>query len=160
MTNFLPDSNGSTKRPDVINVLGLLTFANTGLFILVYGISMLGMIGVQQMPLSEFNAFFQEGAMKMLPEQDRAMLDVLVPVLHRHGAALMGIYLLRTVLRLAGAIGIWRGRKKGFYLYAGAQLLGIFAPHIFLPWQFLGVAGPLLAVAVTAIYGKQLSRLG
>ncbi|HRH38858.1 MAG TPA: hypothetical protein PK760_10960 [Flavobacteriales bacterium] len=157
--HFLPDENGNTKRPDAINVLGLLTFVNTGLFIVIYGIGLLGMLAVQQMSLTDFQALFQEGAFTMMPEESRAMIDVIVPVLYYHGAALMGIYMMRTVLRLIGAIGIWRGKKKGFYLYAGAQLIGLFAPHIILPWQFLGFMGPLLTVAVTATYGRHIKRM-
>ena len=38
-THFLPDEAGETKRPDLISALGLLTFINTGIFILVYGIT-------------------------------------------------------------------------------------------------------------------------
>lgn len=156
---FLPDTSGSTKRPDVLTVLGILTFINTGLFTLIYGIGLLGMLQVQQMPYADFLAIFQEGAMKFMPEEDVELLELVIPVLHASGAALMGIYLLRTVLRLLGAIGIWRGRKTGFYLYSAAQLLGIFAPHLILPWELLGVAGPVLTVAVTALYGSQLKRL-
>jgi hypothetical protein len=157
--SFVPDAQGSTARPQSLQVLGILTFINAGLFILIYALGALGMMGLQQMPLDEVKQVFDEGAAQYLPENDRSLLDQLVPLLHAHGAALMGIFLLRTVLRLIGAIGIWRGRRAGFHLYAAAQLLGIFAPHLILPWAFLGVGGPLLAVAMTAMYGSQLKRL-
>ena len=61
-TQFLPDANGSTKRPDVLTVLGILTFINAGLFILIYGIGALGMLQVQQLPLADFEAIFQRVA--------------------------------------------------------------------------------------------------
>jgi hypothetical protein len=54
---------------------------------------------------------------------------------------------------------MWRGKAVGFQLYAGAQLIGIFAPHLILPWAYLGVGGPLLAVGMTALYGTKLKRL-
>ncbi len=158
-THFLPDANGSTKRPDVITVLGILTFLNAGLFILIYGIGALGMLQVQQMPLADFEAIFQQGAMQYMSAEDNALLERFIPILYNNGALLMLIYLLRTALRLVGAIGIWRGRKVGFHVYAAAQLLGIFAPHLILPWEMLGVAGPIMTVVVTAAYGSQLKRL-
>ena len=158
-THFLPDANGSTKRPDVISVLGILTFLNAGLFILIYGIGALGMLQVRQMPLADFEAIFQQGAMQYMSAEDNALLERFIPILYNSGALLMLIYLLRTALRLVGAIGLWRGRKTGFYVYAAAQLLGIFAPHLILPWEMLGVAGPIMTVVVTAVYGSQLKRL-
>ncbi|MBL7952750.1 MAG: hypothetical protein JNM62_13645 [Flavobacteriales bacterium] len=156
---FLPDESGSTKRPDVISVLGLLTFINTGFFSLIYLIGMFGMMAVQQMPMDEFMQLLHDGAGKYMQEEQMFMLDEIAHVMHSSGVALMLVYLLRSLLRLVGAIGIWRGRKSGFYLYAGAQLVGLFAPHIFLPWSLLGVFGPLMTVAVTATYGSQLKRL-
>lgn len=156
---FLPDGNGSTKRPDVISVLGLLTFINTGLFILLYGLFVLGMMMVSKMPEAEFAKILHEAAGQYMPEDAMFSLDELARTLHSNGVLLMVIYFVRTIVRLIGAIGIWRGKKSGFYIYAAAQLLGLFAPHFILPWSFLGVFGPLLTVAITAIYGSQLKRL-
>ncbi|MBK8226704.1 MAG: hypothetical protein IPK70_05960 [Flavobacteriales bacterium] len=156
---FLPDESGSVERPGLIAGLGIATFINTGLFTLVYGVGILGMLAVQQMPFDEFNGLFDD-ARTMLGDEDPDSFDAMIAILHGHGPALMGVFFLRTVLRLVGAIGIWRGRRNGFYLYAGAQLLGIFAPHLYLPWDMLGVFGPLMAVGITAAYGSQLKRLG
>ncbi|HRD54158.1 MAG TPA: hypothetical protein PKY96_16085 [Flavobacteriales bacterium] len=157
-SHFLPDEQGSTERPGLIFGLGIFTFINTGLFTLAYGLGILGMLAMQQMPLEEVSGLFDE-ARSLMPDGDTEQLDAIIPILHAHGALLMGILFARTVLRLIGAIGIWRGRKRGFYLYAAAQLVGIFAPHLVLPWSMLGVMGPLLAVATTAAYGSQLKRL-
>lgn len=159
-THFLPDASGSTKRPDVISVLGLLTFINCGLFIIVYLFGMIGMMAVGKMPLDEFITLMEEaGASYMLQEEQQTMLAEMAAILHASGATLMLIFLLRTVARLYGAIGIWRGRTQGFYIYAGAQLVGLFVPFLVLPLSFLGVFGPLMTVAVTALYGSQLKRL-
>lgn len=158
-THFLPDESGSTKRPDVISVLGILTFINTGVFIFIYLFGMLGMGAVAQMPVEEFTQLVREGAGKYMQEEQLFMLDEMVVVLHSSGVLLMGIYLVRTIVRFVGTIGIWRGRKVGFYIYAGAQLIGLFIPHLILPWSMLGVFGPLMTVAITAIYGSQLKRL-
>lgn len=154
---FLPDGSGSVDRPGLIAGLGIATFINTGLFTLIYGLGVLGILAVQQMPFDEFNALFDD-ARAMLGDEDPDRFDTMVAILHAHGSALMGVFFLRTVLRLVGAIGMWRGRRNGFYVYAAAQLLGIFAPHLFLPWSMLGDFGPLMAVGMTAAYGSQLKR--
>lgn len=159
-THFLPDDQGNTARPPLIGTLGVLTFINCGLFIVVYGLGALAMLAVQSMPLDEYREMM-ESQMAAMPfvEGQEAMVRHVAELLHRSGALLMLIMLVRTVVRLYGAIGIWKGRRTGFHIYAAAQLLGIFAPHIVLPWTMLGVGGPLMTVAMTALYGTQLKRL-
>jgi hypothetical protein len=157
-THFLPDEHGNTKRPDLIAALGVLTFINTGSFLLIYAIGALGMLAVSQLPYAEFQDMVREGASWMEADQFDAMEPVLA-ILHEQGAALMCLYWLRTLIRLIGAIGIWRGRSTGFHVYAAAQLGGIFLPHLILPWALLGVGGPLVTIAVTALYGSRYKRL-
>ncbi|TXI76824.1 MAG: hypothetical protein E6Q44_14830 [Flavobacteriales bacterium] len=158
-TEFLPDENGSTKRPDLISGLGVLTFVNTGLFLLLYGLMLLAMLGARQMPEDEFIALFTGSASQYVSGDELAQVEAIVRIFHANGVLLMLIYLARTVGRLVGAIGMWRGRRSGFSIYAVAQLVGLFAPHFILPWSMLGVFGPLLAVAMTAAYGSQLKRM-
>ena len=53
----LQEENGpssSAKRPDLISALGVLTFVNTGAFILIYGIGALGMLQVRALPFEQF----------------------------------------------------------------------------------------------------------
>ncbi len=157
-STFLPDEQGSTERPGLIFGLGIFSFVNTGLFLLVYGIGIVGMLALQQMPLEEVSGMFDE-ARSFMADSDSEQIDAMVPILHANGAALLAILFARTLLRLIGTVGIWRGRKRGFHIYAAAQLLGIFAPHIVLPWSMLGVVGPVLAVGMTAAYGSQLKRM-
>jgi hypothetical protein len=159
-TQFLPDEAGETKRPDLIASLGILSFINTGFFILVYGIGLLGMLAVSQLPLEEFMALVEESMSLYMPDGKIEEVEGLVRILHTSGVSLMLIYLLRTVARLIGAIGIWQGRKSGFHLYASAQMLGLFLPHIILPLGMLGLFGPLMTVAITALYSSQYRRLG
>jgi hypothetical protein len=159
-THFLPDEQGVTTRPDLINVLGILTFINSGFFLLIYGFGALGMLAVAQTPVEDFIALVHQSAGAYLQADQLEQMDGLIRILHSHGAALMGIYLLRTILRLIGAVGIWQGKRSGFHLYAGAQFLGLFVPHLILPWALLGFFGPLMTVAVTALYGSQYKRLG
>lgn len=158
-THFLPDEAGNTKRPELLSVLGVLTFINAGAFLLFYAIGALGMLAVQQMPLEEFMGMVREGA-KWVSEEEWANMEPVLAIVHGNGAALMGLYWVRTLLRLLGAIGMWRGKRSGFHLYAAAQLGGIFLPHLILPWSLLGFGGPFMSVVITALYGSQLKRLG
>ncbi|MEZ4756735.1 MAG: hypothetical protein R2817_07905 [Flavobacteriales bacterium] len=158
-THFLPDEEGNTQRPELINVLGVLSFINTGLFLLFYALGALGMLALGQLPLEEFMMQVRDSA-KWLNEEQFTQMEQLMRILHGHGAGLMGLLWLRTLLRLLGTIGIWRGYRSGFHLYAAAQLGGIFLPHLILPLAYLGVGGPLMAVAVTALFGTQYKRLG
>ena len=157
-TYFLPDGQGNTERPDIIATLGVFSFLNTGLFTLVYGLGLLMMLAVKAMPVEEYAALMQDSA-SWLPEESRTVMEEMSLLLHESGALLMFILLVRTVLRGIGAIGLWKGRRWGFQLYASAQLGGIFAPHLVLPWAYLGVLAPLLAIGITALYGTQFKRL-
>ncbi|MBL7962244.1 MAG: hypothetical protein JNM31_00235 [Flavobacteriales bacterium] len=162
-THFLPDEMGDTSRPGLIGGLGIASFLNTGFFMLVYALGILVMTGLQQMPLEEVNDLVREQMAQFsagMSEDDQAKAMSLVGVLHANGALLMLLLLVRTVLRFAGVVGIWKGRRSGFYTYASAQIAGIFLPHVVLPWEYLGVFGPLMSLLVTALYGSQLKRLG
>jgi hypothetical protein len=65
--HFLPDEAGETKRPDLITALGILTFINTGFFILIYGIGLLGMLGVSQMPVEDVLRIVEESRAATCP---------------------------------------------------------------------------------------------
>jgi len=160
-THFLPDANGSTERPALISALGVLTFINCGFFVLVYALGLITMAAIQQIPLAEYQAMVadQIAAMPMTADLPEQRVHYIAELMHRSGTALMFILLVRTALRLYGAVGMWRGPRAGCHLYAAAQLVGNFAPHLVLPFEFLRIGGPLLAVATTALYGTQRHRL-
>ena len=156
---FLPDENGNTTRPELIKVLGPFTFVNTGFFMLLYGLMIMAMLVIREMPAEEFVAMIRQSAERFMAGEDMDEMESIARIFHEHGVLLMGIYFVRTVVRFIGALGIWRGRRSGFQLYAVAQLGGLFAPHLILPWSMLGVFGPLLTVGMTARYGSQLKRM-
>lgn len=148
-------------RSPLFATLGRLSFINCGIFIVVYGLGAIAMMAAQRMPLEEYQAMM-EGQLTMFLGDDpaqRALVEQISGLLHASGTTLMLILLGRTVLRLIGALLMWRGDKEGFHIYAAAQLLGIFAPHVVLPWSMLGFFGPLASVATTALYGTQAKYL-
>lgn len=159
---YQPDGTGSTERPTIISVLGIFSFVNTGAFVLIYAIGWMVMGAVDNMPYDEFAAQAEEALAPWrdgMSEEDLAELDAMVPLLHDSGALLMALLFVRTLFRLIGTIGIWRAKRSGFFIYAAAQLIGIFLPMVVLPWSQLGVFGPLMAVGMTAAFGSQLKRL-
>ncbi len=159
-TKFLADATGSTKRPDLVSVVGIFTFINTGLFGLLYLFALFGMMAVSKMPVDEFVQLIRDAMSSYpLPSEQTDAMEQMAVLFHASGVPLMLIYVVRTVARLVGAVGMWRGRKMGFYIYAAAQLVGLFAPHVILPWSMLGVFGPLMTVGITALYGSQLKRM-
>jgi uncharacterized membrane protein (DUF2068 family) len=147
------------QRPRLIRDLGIVSFVNTGLFTVLYGMGLLFAAGVQQMPYADYEAMMLP-QMQLLAggEPDAVMLEMM-GILHAHGTALMAIMLLRTLARLVGVVGMWNGRQWGFPVYAVAQLAGIFLPHVVLPWKFLGLFGPLMSIGMTALYGTQRNDL-
>lgn len=158
-TEFLPDESGSTRRPDLLAFLAVLGFLNSGFFGILYLIGVPTMLVVAQLPLEEYMALFSAQMADLPAEMEEEQILWFAEMLHTHGALIMGILLARTVARFVGILFMWRGRKVGFHIYAAAQLIGIFAPHILLPWSLLGMGGPLLAVGMTALYGTQAKRL-
>lgn len=156
---FLPDANGDTSRPQLLSFLAVIGFINTGFFGALYAFGVPTMMLLAGMPFEEYFELFSSqmasSAMDIGPEEVRWFAEIL----HEHGTVLMLVLLTRTVFRFVGILAMWRGRKVGFHIYAAAQLLGIFAPHIVLPLSLLGFSGPLLAVGMTALYGTQSKRL-
>ncbi len=156
---FLPDANGDTSRPQLLSFLGVIGFINTGFFGLLYAFGVPAMMILAQMPFDEYYGLFSAQMTTASMDIGTEELRWFAEMLHEHGTVLMLILLARTVVRFFGILGMWRGKKMGFHLYAGGQLVGIFAPHIILPLSLLGMGGPLLAVGMTALYGTQAKRL-
>ena len=122
---------------------------------------LMGALG--SVPYEEFAAQVEEALTPMrqsMPEEQFAQVDMMMQLMYNSGALLCGLLFLRTLVRLVGTIGIWRAKRSGFFIYAVAQIGGIFLPMIVLPWNMIGVLGPLLAVGMTAAFGSQLKRLG
>ncbi|MBP6390263.1 MAG: hypothetical protein KA352_05170 [Flavobacteriales bacterium] len=161
--HFLADETGSTQRPDMVSGLGILSFINCGFFLLLYGFGAMAMLGIRSVPEEEFISMLTAQADQfkaMMGEGAEAQLEEIGTMLYHSGAVLMFLLLVRTVARFIGAIGMWQGKRSGFNIYAGAQVVGIFLPHIVLPLKYLGFFGPMMALALVALYGTQRKRMG
>jgi len=121
------------ERPTFLTVLCVLTFIGSGLGVLG-GISMsLGM-----------------GAMMAA-----------IPGMEDVSAGGTTYFALGTVLAAAslfGAIQMWKLKKMGFFIYAGASVLGIIAPLIFgLPFSAMGAIFPILFIVLYYLNVKHMS---
>lgn len=139
--------------------LMVISFVNTGFFLLVYVMGSMVMLGLREMPYEEFAEMILHSAPAWAWETPEPMFADMVRLIHESGFSLFLILTIRTVLRLRGLLQMWRGRLVGFHLYAFAQLAGIFAPHLVLPLAYLGFSGPLAAVAMTMLYGTYARRI-
>ncbi|MCB9170691.1 MAG: hypothetical protein H6594_10125 [Flavobacteriales bacterium] len=159
---FPPDDTGTAKRPDVITGLGILSFVNIGLFLVIYTLGLFSMMGLRSMPEDEFISTVQDSMAKFsipMPDDTMAQVDEVMHIIYASGVLLMALYLLRTIARLIGVLGIWRGRRQGLTIYAVAQIGGIFLPHLVLPFKYMGLVGPLLAVGMVVLYSTQRRSL-
>lgn len=147
------------KRPRLIRDLGVLSFLNTGFFMLLYGLMLISAPVVQRMPYADLEASMLPQLKAWSGEGGDDVAIEMLHLLHESGVALMGLLFLRTAARLVGVLGLWNGRHWGFSVYASAQLAGIFLPFVVLPWKFLSLGGPLLAMGMTALYGTQRKYL-
>ena len=137
----------------MLRFMAVLSSLNCGLFLVIYGVMAVAMIGFQGMPYQEMEEQFLT-ASEWSPDAVLGIRERL-QVLHADGVLLMVILFVRTAVRFTGVLLMWKGRLLGFHVYAVAQLAGIFAPHIVLPWSMLQVWPALAAVAMTAFYGNQ-----
>lgn len=159
---YQPDETGNTQRPGLITFFGILSFINTGAFLLLYALCWMALSAISSIPYDEFAAKVDEAVeplRRSMPEEQFAQVELMTQLMYTSGALLCGLLFLRTLVRLVGTIGIWRAKRSGFFIYAIAQIGGIFLPMIVLPWSMIGVFGPLMAVAMTAVFGSQLKRL-
>lgn len=151
----MPDMPAGTLR-----TLCIASFVNTGLFLVIYGLGVLSMAAVRDIPYEEYESLFLDRVAAFADPALRGEVEEVLLLMHQHGVLLMMILFARTALRFYGALGMWRGRPNGFHIYAFAQLVGIFAPHLVLPWKFLGIGGPVAAVVITAWYGSLVRKSG
>jgi hypothetical protein len=143
------------EKPTLLPVLLVLSYINTGFFLLLYTIGLFAMLGIQALPYDEFQARIQDQLAGFPQTEELENMEEVLMLLHASGALLFTILLARTVVRMVGVVMMHRRRLTGFHVYAAAQLLGLFAPFIVLPWSMLGIFGPLMVVLMVALYGSQ-----
>lgn len=146
------------KRPTFLTVLCILSFVAAGFTIIGGIIGYLGMAAVEGM--AGGMAEGMEGAMgeamagmESMPGMEEAM------ALWKYAKVLLIAGSLLTILGLVGVIMMWKLKKMGFYIYTGAQVLGIIVPVVIAGMAAMSWLGVFFSVAFIVMYGLNLKHM-
>lgn len=121
------------KRPGFLTVLCILTFIGSGLGLLGGLLMTIGMGSI----------------MGSIPGMGAAMGG---------GTAYFAIGTVLAAASLFGAIQMWKLKKQGFFIYAGASVVGIILPLIFgLPFSAMGAIFPVLFIVLYYLNVKHMN---
>ncbi|MCB9335039.1 MAG: hypothetical protein H6586_02760 [Flavobacteriales bacterium] len=121
------------KRPGFLTVLCILTFIGSGLGLLGGLLMTIGMGSI----------------MGSIPGMGAAMGG---------GTAYFAIGTVLAAASLYGAIQMWKLKKQGFFIYAGASVVGIILPLIFgLPFSAMGAIFPILFIVLYYLNVKHMN---
>lgn len=131
MTEETTQSAG--KRPGLLTVLCILTFIGSGLGTLFMLLATVGMGAL----------------MESIPGLGAAMGG---------GTAYFAISTVLAAASLYGAIQMWKLKKLGFFIYAGASVVGIILPLVFgLPFSAMGAVFPVLFIVLYYLNIKHMN---
>ncbi len=121
------------KRPGFLTALCILTFIGSGLGALFMLLATVGM-----------------GALAAkIPGLGAAMAG---------GTAYFAVATVLAIASLYGAIQMWKLKKMGFFIYAGANVIGFIAPLIFgLPFSAMGAIWPILFIVLYYLNVKHMN---
>lgn len=131
MTEETTQSTG--KRPGLLTVLCILTFIGSGLGTLFMLLATVGMGAL----------------MESIPGLGAAMAG---------GTAYFAIATVLAAASLYGAIQMWKLKKMGFFIYAGASVVSIILPLVFgLPFSAMGAVIPVLFIVLYYLNVKHMN---
>ena len=132
-TASMETTEDEAKRPTFLTILCVLTFIGSGLGVLFGLLLTLGM-----------------GAMlASIPGMEEALGG---------GTAYFAIGTVLAAASLYGAIQMWKLQKMGFFIYAGASVIGIITPLLFgLPFSTMGLIFTSLFIVLYYLNVKHMS---
>ncbi|MCB0381518.1 MAG: hypothetical protein KDD24_09695 [Flavobacteriales bacterium] len=131
MTEETTQSTG--KRPGLLTVLCILTFIGSGLGTLFMLLATVGMGAL----------------MESIPGLGAAMAG---------GTDYFAIGTVLAAASLYGAIQMWKLKKMGFFIYAGASVVSIILPLVFgLPFSAMGAVIPVLFIVLYYLNVKHMN---
>jgi hypothetical protein len=139
------------RRPAFLGVLCTLTFIGSG-----YGAftSLLSLLTynpddiVRQ--VNEVSAQMDRGIEFLDALRSRSM-DLLLATAE-HWRAIFSLTFLFNILSLAGAVAMYRCRRRGFFLYAAAQVAMLFISPLFAGFRALVLLGLAFSAAFTFLF--------
>ena len=144
-------TTGAPKRPTFLTVLCILSFVAAGFsiiggLVMGAGSAMVNSDAVQDAMASDPNAAAN------MEQASAAMAEAGLST----GAIWLGVAL--TLIGLIGVIMMWKLKKTGFYVYTGAQVLGIVSPMFMggsISFGFMTIVSVLFIV----LYGLNLKHM-
>ena len=129
-----PTVEATEERPTFLTILCILTFIGSGFGILS---SILFIVGA--------------GALM-------SFLGSMGGATGGGGMAYLGISLVLSIASLYGAIQMWKLKKMGFFIYAGAGVVGIILPFVFgMGFTAVGAIIPLAFIVMYYLNVKHMS---
>lgn len=128
--------DGDGKRPTFLTVLCILTFIGSGLTTLVF---LLGTMFI--------------GAVAGI------LSSIGMAELVTGGAALFAVLTVLSAASLFGALQMWKLKKMGFYLYTGANIIGVFVPMMMVSAISFSAMDLLFPVVFIVLYGLNLKHM-
>lgn len=148
-------TTGAAKRPTLLTVLCILSFVAAGFSIIGGGLGLAAGAAVESGALSDLAA--QSGDADAMAQMEEAMGQVEEATGGVSLTTLFGVGLVLTIIGLVGVIMMWKLKKTGFYVYTGAQVLGIVVP--------MAMGGPfslwttVFSVLFVVLYGMNLKHM-
>ncbi|MFH1160718.1 MAG: hypothetical protein V1733_07205 [bacterium] len=138
-----PASEPAPKRPQLLMILCILTFAGSGLNIFS------GLI------IASFFDAFQTVVQELAEKFDLPGMEILL-------SAPPSFFLVSALLyggSVTGAVMMWRLRKVGFHVYTISQILLLIAPMYFLKMPGPSILDLLLSGLFIILYSTQLKSM-
>jgi hypothetical protein len=160
---------GAKKRPTFLTVLCILSFIAIGITIITSVVGYAGMSALSSFG-GEFENAWNEGMAEL---EDAEGLDDLsaawgeamgeigggVSTLIEYASLLLIIGILVAIIALIGVIMMWKLKKVGFFIYTGAQLIGILLPVVIAGSIAFSTVGTFFSVAFIVMYGLNLKHM-
>jgi hypothetical protein len=153
------------KRPTFLTVLCILSFIGSGLSILsslwglLFSRGMQAVSGMAEEGFSEAMTEIESEA----PEMGGFMGNLLGGAMKamEHYTLITTVSLLVAITGLIGVIMMWKLKKIGFYVYTGAQVVGIIVPLVVIGGLVGGMTlfGAVFTIAFIIMYAVNLKAM-
>jgi hypothetical protein len=118
----------------------------------MYSIGIIAAIAMKDMPAEEIRHLVENTYAAFMRAAAQEELMTYIETMKEHGAALMGVFALRTLARFVGTLRMWQGFTDGFHIYTMAQLLGILLPILIAGPKMFSLVGFVLALNWCYLY--------
>lgn len=156
--NYNIEQEEPEKRPDMLTIICILSFINAGFQIIVNFISF-ALYNTYQKIYHEIMK--GEGLFEDLAEQMGDSWDVFVQSAEISASISRGYYFLEFLLFTTSFIGVlmmWKLQKRGFHVYAIAQILLLIVTTVFAQISMLPILWTVLFIAMYFMHYKKVMR--